>query len=151
VPTNNPVPDAVGDHWDDLLEDARATATEYRERGWDVLLLHTADATVVDGRLDVLVPDNEYEEVAALAQRLSFDNSRAFSTERGGVRFVLVVVEASEAAQAVAVPAYIPVADDPQLAERGQETGELSTQVRALSSGTHVSFTHEDPALLLSD
>lgn len=146
----NPVPQAVADHWDRLLDDTRATAEEYRDRGWDVLVLHTADATILDGEsfgLDVLVPDNEYDDLLALTEEASFDASRAFHTEESGVRFLLVVVEAAGTEQAVAIPAYVPVADEPPLRQRAEDEGLLYTHVRSLSSDSRVTFTHEDPTL----
>jgi hypothetical protein len=151
VPQESPVPDAVADHWTELLDDARATAAEYRDRGWDVLLVHTADATVVEEGLDVLVPDNEYDELAALAEQAAFDNSRVFSNTAGGVRFLLIVVEATEEKQAVAVPAYFAVAEEPTLREQGKTAGVLRTQIRALGSESRVTFTHDDPTLFFSE
>lgn len=150
MPQESPVPDAVADHWTELLDDARATAAEYRDRGWDVLLVHTADATVVEEGLDVLAPDNEYDELAALAEQVAFDNSRVFSNTAGGVRFLLIVVEATDEKEAVAVPAYFAVAEEPELREQAKADGELHTQIRALGSESQVTFTHDDPALFFS-
>jgi hypothetical protein len=151
VSQDDPVPDAVADHWNELLADARATAAEYRDRGWDVLLIHTADATVVDAELDVLAPDNEYDDLTELADEGAFDSSRAFVADEGGIRFLLIVVEATDDEIAVAIPAYFPIADEPQLRDRGRETGTLSTRVRALGAESHVTFTHEDPAIFFPE
>jgi len=151
VPQESPVPDAVADHWTELLADARATAAEYRDRGWDVLLVHTADATVVEEGLDVLIPDNEYDELAALAEQADFDTSRVFTNTAGGVRFLLIVVEATETEQAVAVPAYFAVAEEPALREQGTTAGALTTKIRALGSESRVTFTHDDPMLFFSE
>lgn len=151
MPQESPVPDAVADHWTALLDDARATAAEYRDRGWDVLLVHTADATVVEEGLDVLVPDNEYDELTALAEQAAFDTSRVFTNTAGGVRFLLLVAEATEEKRAVAVPAYFAVVEEPQLREQGKTAGELTTQIRALGSESQVTFTHDDPTFFLSE
>jgi len=151
VPHNDPVPHAVADHWNDLLADTRATAGEYRDRGWDVLVLHTADVTVVDEGLSVLVPDNEYDDLAALAEQATFDNSRVFATAASGYRFLLIVVEATGRKQAVAVPAYLSLDDEPKLREQANERGVLSTRVRALSADSHVTFAHEDPSIFFSE
>lgn len=151
MPQDSPVPDAVADHWTELLDDARATAAEYRDRGWAVLLVHTADTTVVEEGLDVLAPDNEYDELTALAEQATFDNSRVFTNTAGGVRFLLIVVEATETKQAVAVPAYFAVAEEPTLREQGTAAGVLTTQIRALGSESQVTFTHDNPSIFVSE
>jgi hypothetical protein len=150
VPQENPVPAAVADHWTELLDDARATAAEYRDRGWEVLLVHTADATVVEDGLDVLVPDNEYEELTTLTAAATFDSVSVYANTAGGVTFLLIVAEATEQDEAVAIPAYFPVADEPQLREQAETAGVLTTRLRALGAEPEVTLTHEEPALFFS-
>lgn len=148
-----PVPPVVADRWEDLLSDARATAAEYREEGWDSLLVHTGDVTPLAGDdgdrfgLDVLAPDDEYARLEALAAGASFDTTRVFRATERGVRFLLVVVEATDDRTAVLVPAYLVHAEATPLRERAADEGVLYTHVRPLSDETRVTFTHDDPSL----
>jgi len=142
-------PEAVADRWEDLLEDARATAAEYRDDGWDALVVHTAEVGVLAGErfgLDVVAPDNEFDDLHALADRASFGESRVFRAEAGGVRFLLVVVEAAATRDAVFVPAYLPIEEAEPLGERAREAGAMYTHVRTIADDDRVTFGHDDPS-----
>lgn len=141
-------PRAVADRWEDLLEDARATAAEYREDGWETLVVHTAEVGVLAGErfgLDVVAPDTEFEDLRALADRTTFGESRVFRAEAGGVWFLLVVAEATATRDAVLVPAYLPVDNAGPLRERAREEGAMYTHVRTLADEKRVTFGHDDP------
>jgi len=145
-----PVPPVVADRWEELLDDARATAAEYRDAGWEPLLVHTGDVTpLADDRfgLDVLAPDDEYDALEAFVDGVTFDTTRVFRATEKGVRFLLVVVEAGSVERAVLVPAYLAHADVTPLRERAAQEGVVHTHVRPLSGGTRVTFTHDDPSL----
>lgn len=143
-------PEAVSDRWQELLDDADATAEEYREGDWEVLQIRPGDVTPRPGEpfgLDVLAPGDEYDRLEETVDRVSFDTSHVYRAEEDEVRFYIVVVEASEAGVAVIVPAFLPLEDEAALAERAGEDGAMYTHVRPLSDDTRVTFTHEDPGL----
>lgn len=140
-------PTAVADHWDALLADADATAAEYREADWDTLLIHTAEVGVLPDDpfgLDAVAPDNEFADLRRLAAEATFDDSHVYSTEADGVRFLLVVAEASATRDVVLVPAYLPGDAAGPLYERASETGAMYTHVRTLANDQRVSFQHDD-------
>ena len=141
-------PQAVADRWGNLLEDARATAAEYREDGWETLVVHTAEVGVLAGErfgLDVVAPDNEFDDLRALADRATFGESRVFRAEASGVRFLLVVAEATATRNAVLVPVYLPVDNAGPLRERAREEGAMYTHVRTIADRERVTVGHEDP------
>ena len=142
-------PQAVADHWDELLGDADATAAEYRETGRDPLVVHTAEVGVLTGDpfgLDAVAPDDEFAALRALADGAAFDESHVYGTVADGVRFLLVVVEAASTDEVVVVPVYLPVADAGPLRERAGEAGRMYTHVRTVAGENRVSFRHDDPA-----
>lgn len=143
-------PQAVADRWDDLLEDAGTTAAEYREAGWDPLVVHTAEVGVLTGDpfgLDVVAPDDEFAELRALVDGSSFEDGHVYSTEADGVRFLLAVVEATATDEVVLVPAYLSVTDSGPLHERATEANRMYTHVRTIANEDRVSFRHDDPSL----
>ncbi len=62
----------AGSLWADLLADANAIAEEYRDEGWDVVVLEPTAVSPVDRDervgLDVTVSDAEYEIVEELIE-----------------------------------------------------------------------------------
>lgn len=140
--------------WDQLEDDASATAAEYEERGWDALCLHTADVTPLDGEygddvgLSVLVPDDEFDELSA---RLSPGDveSEVYRTTALGYVALLVVLEDRARELAVVFPAYYGEGDDSatQLFETARDRGELDVFLRNLAQD-RVTVTLSDPDLL---
>lgn len=156
-PTTGPEFDEVGmggiqEHWDDLVSDVEATAAEFREAGWEVLELHTGDATVTSVErfgLDCLVPDDEFERLAEWVESGTFDEYDVYRAEAGLV-FLLVVMRDETDRRAVLCPAYYEFDDVGTLAEGARELGTVPLYVRRLSGET-VTFTLEEPELLLPD
>lgn len=143
-------PPAVTERWEELLADAEATASEYRQRGWETLLVTSGDVTPLAGSpfgLDVLAPGDEYETLQTLVEDATFDTSHVYRTEEGGVRFLIVVVEASDDEIAVIVPAFLDIACSDGLEARATDEGVMYTHVRPLSDDSRVTFTHESPEL----
>lgn len=143
-------PQVVTERWEELLEDADGIAGEYAEDGWESLLVHPGDVTPRTGDpygLDVLAPGDEYEALEALVDDVSFDTSHVYRMEEGGVRFLIVAVEASDDEVAVVVPAYLAMTDEEELRSTATEAGVMYTHVRPLSDDARVTFTHEDPDL----
>lgn len=178
--------EAVDDgSWAELLEDARALAAEYEEAGWEATTLHPTrvaihlgaseaagdDASaVVDGRghgIEVAVPadelDGPYGRVAD--RELRFDGSEVYAAREGDLVLLVVVLVASEAELALAIPmAYGPRGErlldaiegadgagadadaDEDDAGPGTPTGELRTVVRD-EEGRSLLFAHDDPSI----
>lgn len=169
------------DSWAELLEDARALAAEYEEGGWEATTLRPTRVAVhlgeeegdgdgaaagVDGRgrgIEVVVPaeelDGPYGRVAD--RELRFDGSEVYAAREDDLVLLVVVLVASEAELALAIPmAYGPRgerlldaiegaagagADDGD-AESGTATGELRTVVRD-EEGRSLLFAHDDPSI----
>ncbi|QLD89331.1 hypothetical protein HWV07_09940 [Natronomonas salina] len=143
-------PSDVADRWQELLVDADATAAEYREAGWEALVVRPGDVTPLDGDpfgLDVLAPAEEVETLEELVADVTFDTSHVLRAEEGGVRFCIVAVEAGEDEVAVVVPVFYDVDEAASLAERAREEGVTYTHVRPPSDDARVTFTHDDPSL----
>lgn len=143
-------PSAVADRWQELLADAEAAAADYRERGWETLVVTPGDVTPLDGDpfgLDVLAPGEEFEALEALVDDVTFDTSHVYRAEEGGVRFCIVTVEAGGDEVAVVVPAFFDVDEAATLEGRAREEGVTYTHVRPLADDARVTFTHDDPDL----
>lgn len=143
-------PSDVADRWQELLVDADATAAEYREAGWEALVVRPGDVTPLDGDpfgLDVLAPTDEVETLEELVADVTFDTSHVLRAEEGGVRFCIVAVEAGADEVAVVVPVFYDVDEAASLAERAREEGVTYTHVRPPSDDARVTFTHDDPSL----
>lgn len=143
-------PSDVADRWQELLADADATAAEYREAGWEALVVRPGDVTPLDGDpfgLDVLAPTDEVETLEELVADVTFDTSHVLRAEEGNVRFCIVAVEAGEDEVAVVVPVFYDIDEAASLAERAREEGVTYTHVRPPSDDARVTFTHDDPEL----
>jgi len=143
-------PPAVTERWEELLADADATAAEYREEGWETFAVRPGDVTPLSGSpfgLDVLAPGDEFEALETLVEDVSFDTSHVYRADEGGVRFVVVAVEATADETVVVVPAFFDVDRAADLEERALEAGVMYTHVRPLSDDARVTFTHDDPEL----
>lgn len=143
-------PQAATERWEELLGDADEIAREYADDGWETLVVHAGDVTPRTGDpygLDVLAPGDEYEALEALVDDVTFDTSHVYRMEEGGVRFLIVAVEATDDEVAVVVPAYLETATDGELESTATEAGVMYTHVRPLSDDARVTFTHEDPDL----
>jgi hypothetical protein len=147
-------PPAVDERWGELLADAEATAAEYREAGWETLVVRPGDVTPLDGEpfgLDVLAPGDEFEALEALVDDVAFDTSHVYRADEGGVRFVIVAVVASDDEVAVVVPAFFDLGRVRGLEQRAREEGVMYTHVRPLSDDARVTFTHDDPGPFFDD
>jgi len=145
------------DFWDEVIADMEATAAEYRDRGWEVLELHPGDVTVrPEGDrigLDVLVPDDEFEELGeTIAGGVSFDSYRVYRTDREGLVFAVVAMEDTDTDTAVVYPVYYDLdqPDTNDVLDRARAEGELRSYLRILK-GEYVELTHEDPSLFFPD
>jgi hypothetical protein len=148
VPTEEPTPgdrsnpfDRVVDAWEEVVEDMGATAAALRESGYEVVELHPGDVTAVDGRLDVLVPNDEFDRLRETATD-GMDEAQVFRAERGGMVYALAVVTDPGAGVGVCCPVYYEADRAGDLADGG-----VAMRVRALSEETPVVVTVEDGSL----
>ena len=152
-------PEGVLANWDTVVEDAAATADEYRDAGWEVLELHPGDVTPMSGEhenvdrygLDLVVPAEDARRVHDLvtAADAGFDSTSVFSAVANGVVFLVVAVEDADRGVVIVAPAYYDT-DDPTAREMLQvaaRRGEMLTHVRDLADDVVSTFTHDDPEL----
>lgn len=148
----------VADVWEEVIADMEATAEEYRERGWDVAAVHPGDVAALDGTgpserwgLDVLAPDNEFDEVERLMVEDdgSFDACEVYRAQSGGMVYLVVAMLDEGGEAAVVFPAYYDPSrpESKGMLERARAAGEMRTHVRPLDDRLVVTFTQGDPDL----
>lgn len=145
----------VLDVWDDVLEDMEATAQEYRDAGWKVLAIHPGDVASPDGKrggrwgIDVLVPDDEFEELEHLmeVEEFDFDESEVYRATASGLVLLVVAILDHDTEVAILFPAYYDVNQGRTMIERAVREGQLPTHLRPLDVDNVVTFTHDDPSL----
>jgi len=162
-PTDNPF-DRVTNDWEAVVEDAHATASAYREAGWNVVTVHPGDVAVLAGEartaaeqtgefepeprrlgFDVVVPGDEFEAFRdAMADR-SIEECTVFAATGSGIVYLVVVLEAGDGETAAVVPLYYDESDREALVDIARDHG-LYTHVRPLQDGTVVTVEHEDSA-----
>jgi len=146
----DPIPDAVAERWETVLEDADATAAEYEEDGWETLLLHPGDVTPLTAEsfgLDVLLPGNEYEALTEAVEDATVDSFQVFRAVEEGTYYYVVAFEATEADLAVVCPLFVPGPAADRIEAQAREAGRLPIHARPLSDDSRVTFTSEDPEL----
>lgn len=149
--------------WDDVMADMEATAEEYREAGWDVLELHPGDVTPLpnvstDGTgievdrtgFDVLLPGDEFAAAQDLLEgtETAFDEYDAYRAQRSEVVFLVVVMKAEAAGEAVAFPLYYAEEQAEPMLERADAAGELRAYLRPLDDSERVVFSLSAPETL---
>ncbi|WP_348607093.1 DUF7529 family protein [Halobaculum rarum] len=149
--------------WDDVMADMEATAEEYREAGWDVLELHPGDVTPLpnvstDGTeievdrtgFDVLLPGDEFAAAQDLLEgtEAAFDEYDAYRAQQSEVVFLVVVMKAEAAGEAVAFPLYYAERQAEPMLERADAAGELRAYLRPLDDSERVVFSLSDPGTL---
>lgn len=148
------------DLWEDVIDDLEATAREYEADGWETVVCHPGDVTplptttaLVNGvdvdriGLDLLVPGNEYEQLAEAVEGVSFDEYDAFRAESGSLVFLVVVMKGDDGT-AVCFPIYYDADDAEIMLKRAYEGGQLRTYLRPLDDSERVVFAHGDPERL---
>jgi hypothetical protein len=159
---DHPLAGAI-DRWEAVIDDMETTAAEYREAGWTAVELHPGDVTPLppvrggdaldDDRvgLDVLVPDDEFDAVEAVADTAAFDSYEAYRAQAGSVVFAVAAIEATASEDVVLVPLYYRAADAREMATRALDRGRLDLFVRTLSDDRRVVFSQTEPQLLLPE
>jgi len=152
--------------WVDLLEDAVAIAEEYRENGWDAIVLEPKDVSPVEREertgFDVRVSDDEYDLLESLIEGGDVSITAADVYYRppeddGDRRIALAVERDDDTETAVFVPLSYDLEESRSVFETALEVEELlvhvvseSTESAADTDGW-VSFSHEDPSLFLEE
>ncbi|QLG50584.1 DUF7529 family protein [Natrinema halophilum] len=147
--------------WGDLVQDSRAIAEEYREDGWDAVVLEPTDVSPVDEDarigLDVSVSDEEYDAVAERIEEGAVTITAADVyyrplAEDGGDRRVALAVERDDDSEtAIVIPISYDVANVRSVFETALVEEELLIHVLSNPDDGWVSFSHDDPSLFLEE
>ncbi|ELY82591.1 DUF7529 family protein [Natrinema pallidum] len=150
-----------GSLWADLLADVSAIAEEYRDEGWDVVVLEPTAVSPVDRDervgLDVTVSAAEYEIVADLIEEGAVTITSANVYYRpvaadGSERRLALTVERDESSEtAIFVPLTYDLSACRDVFETALLEEQLLTHVTTASTDRWVSFSHDDPSLFLEE
>ncbi|ELY56647.1 DUF7529 family protein [Natronolimnohabitans innermongolicus] len=150
----------TGPRWTTLLEDAAAIADEYRDSGWDVVVLEPEAVTPVEDEartgFDVRVSTAEYDLVADLIDDGPVTVTAADVYYRppdadDGRRVALAVERDEETETAVFVPLAYDLEESRSLFETALLDEELLVHVLTDETDGWVSFSHDDPSLFLEE
>ena len=150
----------AGTLWDDLLADARAIAAEYREDGWDAVVLEPTDVAPVerDDRtgLDVTVSAEEYDVIAGLVDgdvtiTAADVYYRPLADEGSDQRVALAVERDDDSETAILVSLAYDITAARSVFETALLEEELLVHVLADPDDGWVSFSHDDPSLFLEE
>ncbi|WP_418281549.1 DUF7529 family protein [Halorubrum sp. DTA98] len=138
---------ALNERWDDVLADADATVAEYRDQGWEAIGVHPGDVNPVAdaGRLDVLLPGSEFDEVRDRMDAVDIDTFRVYAAYQSGVGFRLVAAEDADSGFALCIPTYLADPDAEPLRRAAMEAGEFIIRLRPLDDRDVVELTLSDP------
>lgn len=135
--------------WDAVIGDMDATASAYEEGGWKTVVCHPGDVTVFESDdregIDVLLPDNEYEDVASLVENATFDAYEVLRAEQEGIIYAVVVMQDTEAEFAFLFPTYF----EPE--EFLDVAGDSVMVYLRRLNGEYVELELEDPDLFLPE
>jgi len=142
--------------WGDLLDDAEATADEYRAEGWEAHALTVGDVTALYGGdkpygLDVLVPESAFELVDGLTDEAAVESGAVYARTVDPTVFLLIVETFPAVETAVLIPAYFNHATDGDLLDVAAEREGMRVHVRSLGSDHRITFTHGDHTLFAPD
>jgi hypothetical protein len=141
------------ERWTQVTAELEGIAEEYRKSGWSVVTavpdtVHTRGPDVDpegNGGFDLVIPDDDYEPLAAHVAGREFDSYEVFRGDGAGAVYLVVAVEAPVSERAVLYPAYF---DDSTVGplHDAAEAGPLHTHLRAVDGDERVTFTHDTPA-----
>lgn len=155
--------DAAESHWSELLEDAATIAEEYRENGWDAIVLEPTAVSPVEREertgFDVRVSGEEYDLVETLIERGDVTITAADvyyrPPEDGDEHRIALAVERDEETEtAVFVPITYDLSGSRSVFETALRDEELFLHVTPEATedaDSWVSFTHDDPSLFLEE
>ncbi|WP_121743799.1 DUF7529 family protein [Natronorubrum halophilum] len=146
--------------WAELLEDASTIAEEYRENGWDAIVLEPEAVSPVEREdrtgLDVEVSAEAYELVESLVDSGDVTVTAADvyyrPPEDDDERRIALVVERDEETETgVFVPLCYDLDDSRSVFETALVEEELLLHVTTAATEGWVSFSHDDPSLFLEE
>ncbi len=145
--------------WEELVADADGIAAEYRESGWDAVVLEPIDVTPVEradrSGLDVTIAESAYDRVADLvgSDDVSFGDAEVYyrpsEGESDDQRFALVVERDERSESAVLVPVTYALSASREVFERALREEDLQIHVRPEAADEWIVFSHDDPSLFL--
>lgn len=153
--TEHPLAD--DDAWTTVIEECRATADGYRDRGWTAFAPVPGDVVPVPAPgdsvdekvgLDVLVSGEEFDRLTELTEANAFDAFEAFRAHENGVVYLTLVFRAPETETAFCLPLYYRTAEADRMLGRVRAGEAMTTYVHALSGDDRIEFDHEDPTPL---
>ncbi|ELY64172.1 DUF7529 family protein [Natronococcus jeotgali] len=145
--------------WEELIDDAGEVAAEYRERGWEVLVLEPIDVTPVErgdrSGLDVTIAESAYgrlEDIVA-DEAVAFGDAEVYyrPSEGGDRRFALIVERDERSETAVVVPVAYAFPEARDVFERALRESDLQVHVRPADAAEWIVFSHGDPSLFLEE
>lgn len=150
-----PENERVQRHWEQAVADMEATAEEYRGEGWTVLEVHPGDVVALGPEradrwgLDLLLPDDEFHDLERWVDEedADFDACEVFRARGGGLLYLVVAMQDTDARRAVLYPAYYDPALASSMLDAAEEAGEMRTHLRPLANEPVVTFTQSDPDL----
>lgn len=136
--------------WSAFMDDLHTTAEEYRDRGYEVVEIHTGDVVALpdNAAIDILAPGDEFETLQTLMNDFEIDEYSVFTADVGSSRFVLVIAEDHDQQAAVCCPLFIHGPKSQAIKQRALAAGFIQIQIRPLSDDDHVVFTIDNPSLL---
>lgn len=141
-------------HWSDLQADIDDIAAEYRDDGWETLVLHPGDVSVrpeddETHGFSLVVPQSELQTLKSWTQESSaaFDSFKAFRSTQDNLVFLAVVMEDAATGRAVLFPLYYDPKTDEHLERQAMTAGHLYTYVSGLAGDEAISFRHDNPKL----
>lgn len=148
-------PEGFSTHWNNILSDVTATATEYDENGWESLALRPGHVTPLagepDGRwgFDVLLPDDEFTQLETMVEQIDISDYELYSREASGGAFLMVVMRAEPDRVALIYPLYYRLGDDSisALETHAKQAGVIKTHLRRLRNDRRITLQHDDPGL----
>lgn len=143
--------------WLQVIDEMEATAEAYRDRGWEAEVIHPGDVvtfTEAKGRqgLELLAPDNEFDAAAGLFDACDgFSSAEVYRAVDGATVYLVIALEDTETGGALCLPAYYSHADDTAFVKMLRESDAIPIHVRPLDERRILTFSHQDPSLLLPD
>ena len=124
--------------WEDVRRDLEATVEEYREAGWTVVDLAPGDVTLTTDDqydIDVLVPDNEFEDVLEAIEEGDYRPTETdrFSTVANGLVIHLLVVKDTRNRIAITFPIYFNERPEDRVVRIEDETEPATIGLRNLN------------------
>jgi hypothetical protein len=145
--------------WEELRADTDGVATEYRENGWDAVVLDPSEVVPVgDGNrsgLEVTVDSDEYDRVGGLLERedVTFAGAEVYYRPSEGKdrRYALVIERDEDSESAVFVPLTYALSETAGVFERALGEGSLHVYIRPDGDERSIAFSHDEPSLFLEE